>query len=151
MVKGIRESEWSTTFCPTRLMYSVMTGSSMNLAWRSTSAASWRPSETSLSSPPASLGMRIPLLMLRLPIMRGSSFSERGRPAPAGAGCAAATCSSFAAASPFLSFLSLAAESCLAAAGFWASCRRSGAATAPIEPAQRLEMSPSATSERENL
>src|ERR1043165_4800313 len=86
MVKGTLASEWSTMFWPTRLTYSVMTGSSMNLASRSTSAASCRPRATSLSSPPLMCEM-MPLLMFRLPMSRGSSFSESGFPAPEEARC----------------------------------------------------------------
>src|SRR2546425_51194 len=62
-------------FWPTRLTYSVMTGSSTNFASFSTSAASWRPSFTSFSVPPAILP-QIPLLMLRFPIIVGSSFVD---------------------------------------------------------------------------
>jgi hypothetical protein len=85
----------------------------------------------------------MPLLMLRLPIIRGSSFSESGL-----FDCAVCV------ACPSLSsplFLSLSPGACLAAAGFCESCRRRGAATAVSEPAHRLKMSPSAASERKNL
>src|ERR1039457_3992935 len=39
MVKGTLASEFRTRFCPTRLTYSAMMGSSIILAWRSTSCA----------------------------------------------------------------------------------------------------------------
>src|SRR5690348_17907083 len=77
MVKGTFASECRTIFWPTRFTYSVIIGSSMNLAWRSTSAAASRPILTSFSVDPLIFAM-IPLLMLRLPIMSGFSLVDNG-------------------------------------------------------------------------
>src|SRR5258705_884678 len=56
----------------------------MNLACLSTSAAASRPCRTSFSVEPLILAM-IPPLMLRLPIIPGSSFVDNGLPELAGA------------------------------------------------------------------
>src|SRR5947208_2125153 len=88
-----------------------------------------------------------PLLMLRLPMRRGSSFSESGLPAfvcAAGDGDGDA-CASL---SLFLSFLFLSADPWLAV--FCGACV-CGTATAVSDPAQRLKMSKSAANVRENL
>src|SRR5215471_3398991 len=77
IVKGTFASECSTMFWPTRLTYSVIIGSSTNLASLSTWAASIRPIFTSFSVPEANLPHR-PLLMFRLPIISGSSFGDKG-------------------------------------------------------------------------
>src|SRR5437588_12526757 len=83
-----------------------------------------------------------PLLMLRLPMRRGSSFSESGLPAFA---CAGDACVSL----PLcLSFLFLSADPWLAV--FCGACV-CGTATAVSDPAQRLKMSKSAANVRENL
>jgi hypothetical protein len=67
-------------FWPTRLTYSVMTGSSTSLAWRSISAESWRPIAISFSVDMLILAKRPPL-SLRLPMKAGFSSVERGLPA----------------------------------------------------------------------
>jgi hypothetical protein len=74
-------------FCPTRLTYSVITGSSMNFACRSTSAASSRPRRTSFSVEPLIPAM-MPLLIFRFPIKSGFSFVPRGLPGLVDAGVA---------------------------------------------------------------
>src|SRR5436305_73572 len=86
-----------------------------------------------------------PLLMLRLPMRRGSSFSESGLPAFA---CAAGDGDACASLSLFLSFLFLSADPWLAV--FCGACV-CGTATAVSDPAQRLKMSKSAANVRENL
>src|SRR5258706_14087054 len=55
-----------------------MPGWSTNFACRSTSAANSLPSFTSFSVEPLILAM-MPLLMLRFPIIAGSSFTDSGR------------------------------------------------------------------------
>src|SRR5207248_10321330 len=83
-----------------------------------------------------------PLLMLRLPMRRGSSFSESGLPAFA---CAGDACVSL----PLcLSFLFLSSDPLLAV--FCGACV-CGTATAVSEPAQRLKMSKRAANVREDL
>src|ERR1043166_9979120 len=77
IVKGTFASECRTMFWPTRFTYSVIIGSSMNFAWRSTSAAASRPIRTSFSVDPLIFAM-IPVLILRLPIMSGFSLVDKG-------------------------------------------------------------------------
>src|SRR5205085_5888793 len=86
-----------------------------------------------------------PLLMLRLPMRRGSSFSESGLPAFV---CAAGDVDACASLPLFLSFLFLSADP-----GFAVFCGACvcGTATAVSDPAQRLKMSKSAANVRENL
>src|SRR5258705_10780706 len=79
IVKGTLASECRTMFWPTRFTYSVINGSSINLAWRSTSAAASRPCRTSFSVEPLIFAM-IPVLMFLLPIMAGSSLVDKGLP-----------------------------------------------------------------------
>src|SRR2546423_5117582 len=86
-----------------------------------------------------------PLLILRLPMRRGSSFSESGLPELACAAGAADACASL---SLFLSFLFLLPGSWFAV--FCGACA-CGTATAVSEPAQRLKMTKRAANVRENL
>src|SRR5437868_1349135 len=86
-----------------------------------------------------------PLLMLRLPMRRGSSFSESGLPAFV---CAAGDGDACASLSLFLSFLFLSPDPWFAVLCGACVC---GKATAVSDPAQRLKMSKSAANVRENL
>src|SRR5437588_8197276 len=88
-----------------------------------------------------------PLLMLRLPMRRGSSFSESGLPAFA---CAAGDGDACAFLSLCLSFLFLSSDPLFAVLCGACVCV-CGTATAVSEPAQRLKMSKRAANVRENL
>src|ERR1043165_382842 len=129
-------------FWPTRLMYSVTTGSSINFASLSTSAASWRPSATSFSRPPAIQEMKPPLI-LRLPIMAGASSVASGVPWLAvgvlGVVAVVVVC---------LSCLFL--ESCCCAVVLLSCCGSvAGCATAAMALVQRLKASNVAVMKRE--
>src|SRR5205085_4391717 len=74
MVKGTRASELRTRFCPTRLTYSVTTGSSISFEERSTSWARPLPRAISFSIENQFMWQ----LTLRLPIASTSSLEFLG-------------------------------------------------------------------------
>src|SRR5215472_6337106 len=89
IVKGTLASELRTRFCPTRLTYSVTTGSSISLEERSTSCARPLPRAISFSIE----NQFILQLTLRSPMASTSSLELRGLTVSfCGTGCSAGCC-----------------------------------------------------------